>query len=160
MTSRKPVPAEPWRKAVLAAGVTLRQAVRNLDESAQQIALVVSEDGVLLGTLTDGDIRRGLLRGLDLDCAIDGLISREPLVVPEVMSRDTVLQLMQTNRIHQLPEVDRNHRSCLDCRRVGRGELRALSAAALQYHGDHGGRAWHAVAALCVECIVPSRCYP
>jgi dTDP-glucose pyrophosphorylase len=106
----KAVSAEPWRKAVLGPGATLRQAVRNLDESALQIVLVVSEDGALLGTLTDGDIRRGLLRGLDLNCVIDQLISREPLVVPEVIPRDTVLQLMQANKIHQLPVLDRNHR--------------------------------------------------
>jgi dTDP-glucose pyrophosphorylase len=103
-------PAQQWRKAVLPAGAALRDAVRNLDESGLQIVLVVADGDVLVGTLTDGDIRRGLLRGLDLNCAIDPLIARTPLVVPEVMPRETVLQLMQTNRIHQLPVVDRNHR--------------------------------------------------
>jgi dTDP-glucose pyrophosphorylase len=102
--------SERWRKAVLAAGSTLKQAIQNLDESALQIILVVAEQDVLLGTLTDGDIRRGLLRGLDLDSAIDPLMAREPLVVPEEMSGETVLQLMRTNRIHQLPVIDTRHR--------------------------------------------------
>jgi dTDP-glucose pyrophosphorylase len=88
----------------------LRQAIGNLDESALQIILVVSEQDVLLGTLTDGDIRRGLLRGLDLSCEIDSLMTREPLVVPEEMPPNTVLQLMQTNKIHQLPVVDQRRR--------------------------------------------------
>jgi dTDP-glucose pyrophosphorylase len=101
---------ERWRKAVLAAGSTLKQAIHNLDKSALQIILVVAEQDVLLGTLTDGDIRRGLLRGLDLDAAIDPLMTREPLVVPEEMPWETVLQLMRTNRIHQLPVVDERHR--------------------------------------------------
>ena len=99
-----------WRKALLPPTSTLQQAIRNLDESALQIILVVSEQDVLLGTLTDGDIRRGLLRGLDLNCAIDSLMTREPLVVPEEISRSTVIQLMQTNRIHQLPVVDKERR--------------------------------------------------
>lgn len=99
-----------WRKALLPPTSTLQQAIRNLDESALQIILVVSEQDVLLGTLTDGDIRRGLLRGLDLNCAIDSLMTREPLVVPEEISRSTVIQLMQTNRIHQLPVVDKGRR--------------------------------------------------
>jgi dTDP-glucose pyrophosphorylase len=101
-------PAKNWRKARLPPSATLRDAIRNLDESALQIILVVSERDILLGTLTDGDIRRGLLRGLDLGAPIDSLMTREPLVVPEQIPRKTVVQLMQTNRIHQLPIVNQD----------------------------------------------------
>jgi hypothetical protein len=55
---------------LLPADATVQQAIRNLDDSALQIALVVSPGGALLGTITDGDIRRGLLRGLDLNSQI------------------------------------------------------------------------------------------
>jgi dTDP-glucose pyrophosphorylase len=89
---------------------TLKEAIRNLDESALQIILVVSAEEVLLGTLTDGDIRRGLLRGLEMSCAIDSLMTREPLMVPEGIPLKAVMQLMQTNRIHQLPVVDARRR--------------------------------------------------
>ncbi len=99
-----------WRKALLHAGATLQQAIRNLDESAVQIVLVLSTDGVLLGTITDGDIRRGLLRGLTLDSPIDTIVYGEPLVVPPQMGRETVLQLMHANRIRQLPVVDEGRR--------------------------------------------------
>ncbi len=104
------IPVESWRKALLSAGATMQQAIRILDEAGLQIALVVSGDGVLLGTLTDGDIRRGLLRGLDMNKSIDSIIHHEPLVVPPQLGRDTVLQLMQANKIHQLPVVDENRR--------------------------------------------------
>lgn len=97
---------ESWHHAILHEGATLQQAIRNLDESGLQIAMVVTSDGVLLGTITDGDIRRGLLRGLDLNSSAHEIIYREPLVVPPQLDRDTVLQLMQTNKIHQLPVVD------------------------------------------------------
>lgn len=99
-----------WRNALLPADATLQQAIRNLDESGLQIVLVVSPDEILLGTLTDGDIRRGLLRGLDLQSPLTSIIKREPLVVPPEMSRDTVLQLMHANRVHQLPVVDETRR--------------------------------------------------
>jgi dTDP-glucose pyrophosphorylase len=95
---------------LLPATATLQEAIRNLDESALQIILVVSAEDVLLGTLTDGDIRRGLLRGLDMSCAIDSLMTREPLVVPEGIAHNTVAQLMQMNKIHQLPVVDHRRR--------------------------------------------------
>lgn len=104
-------PAElGWRKALLPANATLQQAIRNLDESALQIILIVTEQDQLLGTLTDGDIRRGLLRGLDLNGPIESLMTRDPLVVPEEIPRKTALQLMQMNKIRQLPVVDARRR--------------------------------------------------
>ena len=102
--------AEPWRKALLAAEATVQDAIRSLDRSAVQIALVVSADGKLVGTVTDGDIRRGLLRGLGFDSSIDPIIHREPLVVPPQLGRETVLQLMQANKIRQVPVVDEARR--------------------------------------------------
>ena len=60
-----------WRRAVLPADATIQQAIRNLDQVAIKIVLVVTENGELDGTISDGDIRRGLLRGLDLNSPID-----------------------------------------------------------------------------------------
>ncbi len=100
--------SELWRKTLLPASATLQQAIRSLNETSLQIVLVMSSDGALLGTLTDGDIRRGLLRGLDLNSQIETIIRRDPLVVPPQLGRDTVLQLMRANKIHQLPIVDDN----------------------------------------------------
>jgi len=97
-----------WRKALISAESSLQEAIRNLNDSSLQIALVASPDGSLLGTLTDGDIRRGLLRGLDLTSPIDSIIQRNPLVAPPQLGRDIVLQLMKANKIRQLPIVDAN----------------------------------------------------
>jgi dTDP-glucose pyrophosphorylase len=102
----EPKAQKDWRKTLLPAGSNLQQAIRNLDESALQIVLVVSPEGALLGTITDGDIRRGLLRGLNLDSSIDGIINREPMVAPPEMSRSMVQELLRSNKIRQLPVVD------------------------------------------------------
>lgn len=102
--------SKDWRKAVLAESSNLQQAIRCLNESSFQIALVVLPNGVLQGTLTDGDIRRGLLRGLGLESPIDSLVNHDPLVVPPQLGREIALQLMRANRIHQLPVVDENRR--------------------------------------------------
>jgi dTDP-glucose pyrophosphorylase len=95
-----------WRKTLLPADAFLQDAIRNLDESALQIILVVSADGSLVGTITDGDIRRGLLRGLDMNSPIDSIIHRAAMVVPPQMSREMVLHLMQANVLNALPVVD------------------------------------------------------
>ncbi len=95
-----------WRKTRLPASACLQQAIQNLDESALQIVLVVDQANRLVGTITDGDIRRGLLRGLTMSSAIESVIHRNPLVVPPAMPYDAVLQLMLANNIRQLPIVD------------------------------------------------------
>jgi dTDP-glucose pyrophosphorylase len=94
----------------LRSDASVQQAIRNMNESGAQISLVVAEDGKLLGTITDGDIRRGLLGGLNLQSCIEPIIHRDALVVPREMGHDTVLQLMRANRIHQLPIVDEARR--------------------------------------------------
>lgn len=97
-----------WRKALLPTTANLQDAVRSLDKSTLQIVLVVSGNDVLVGTITDGDIRRGLLNGLTLSSSIDTVVRKDPMVVPPDFGRELVLQLMQTNKIHQLPVVDEN----------------------------------------------------
>ena len=97
---------ENWQHAVLTENATIQQAIQNLDQVALQIVLVVDDQNKLIGTLSDGDIRRGLLRGLNLQSPIDSVIFRNPLVVPESLQRDLVLQLMTVNKIRQIPIVN------------------------------------------------------
>jgi dTDP-glucose pyrophosphorylase len=99
-----------WRQALLTSNATLEQAVRSLDQSATKIVLIVSESGELLGTVSDGDIRRGILRGLGMESSIESVIQRNPLVVPPEMARDLVLQLMVANKVQQIPVVDEQRR--------------------------------------------------
>ncbi len=98
-----------WRQAILPANVTIQQAISNLDQVAIKIVLVVNVAGELEGTISDGDIRRGLLKGLDLNSLITNAIHRNPLVVPPEMGRDMVMQLMVANKIQQIPVVDEHH---------------------------------------------------
>lgn len=88
---------------------TIGQAIRNLNETSIKIVLVASKAGAIEGTLSDGDIRRGILKGLDLNSSISSIIRRNALVVPQEMKRELVMQLMLANKIHQIPIVDDQH---------------------------------------------------
>jgi dTDP-glucose pyrophosphorylase len=95
-----------WMNAILPLNSTINEAIKNLDHSAIKIILIVDEFGRLKGTLSDGDIRRGLLKGLNLDSPIINLINTHPLVVPPIVSRDLVVHLMTANKIQQIPVID------------------------------------------------------
>lgn len=99
-----------WREALLSSAATLEQAIQCLNNTGIQIVLIVDETGNFVGTVTDGDIRRGLLRGLNLNSPIETVVLKSPLVVPPQMKSDMVAHLMRANRIHQLPVVDESRK--------------------------------------------------
>lgn len=101
---------ELWSQAILPVNSTIQQAIRNLDQIGIKISMVVNEAGELEGTISDGDIRRGLLKGLDLNSPITSVIHRNALVVPPEMGRDMVIRLMFANKIQQIPVVDEHNR--------------------------------------------------
>ena len=104
------LPEQHWPQAILPANATIRQAIQNLNDVAIRIVLVVDSTGKLEGTVADGDIRRGLLLGLDLASPLASVVHRNPLVVPPQMAREQVQQLMQANDCHQIPIVDQSQR--------------------------------------------------
>ncbi|OZB49336.1 MAG: nucleotidyl transferase [Polynucleobacter sp. 39-45-136] len=98
-----------WRRAILPSSTTLAHAIQILNEVAIKIVMVVNEDGCLEGTISDGDIRRGLIKGLNLESSIKNILHRNALVVPPDMGRDLVMQLMVVNKIQQIPIVNERH---------------------------------------------------
>ena len=101
---------EVWRRAVLKEDSIISDAIHSLNDSGMKIVLVLDKANRLIGTISDGDIRRGLLSGLDLTSHIRNIIHRNALVAPLEMGRDTVLQLMAANNIQQIPIVDDEHK--------------------------------------------------
>ncbi|HKQ13580.1 MAG TPA: nucleotidyltransferase family protein [Steroidobacteraceae bacterium] len=95
-----------WQRAILPATASIRDAIHTLNEVAIRIVLISGPDGQLEGTVSDGDLRRGLLRGLTLASPVTEVVQRSPLVVPEGMGRELILQLMTANKIQQIPVVD------------------------------------------------------
>jgi dTDP-glucose pyrophosphorylase len=95
-----------FERTLVRAEATLREAMRSLEESGLQIALVVTPSRRLEGTITDGDIRRALLAGSSLDAPLDGHINTECFTVSVGAARADVLELMAARHIAQIPEVD------------------------------------------------------
>ena len=84
----------------------LVDALRSLERSGIEIALIVDDDDRLVGTLTDGDIRRALLREAPLDSPLAPYIQRDFTVVGPETGRAEVLDLMRARTFGQIPIVD------------------------------------------------------
>jgi dTDP-glucose pyrophosphorylase len=85
---------------------TIREALKIIDNGAMQIALVVDENDKLLGTLTDGDIRRGLLKNLALHDVIESIIYETPTVAKLGDTKEEILKMALAKKLHQIPILD------------------------------------------------------
>lgn len=93
-------------KIVVSRGASIRAAMEAIEGGAVGIALVVAADGKLLGTVTDGDIRRAILRGASLETPVSCHMQRQFTAVPPSASRAEVLDLMRARSLEQIPIVD------------------------------------------------------
>ena len=95
-----------WKSFLLSTDDSLRRALEVIDSGGERFALVVNESGKLLGVVTDGNVRRGLLRGQDLNSTVQTIMTASPLTVgPSTDRRDACELLRRSNLLH-LPVVD------------------------------------------------------
>lgn len=93
---------------VLRPSAKVRDAMEAIDRGQRQIALVVDAESRLIATITDGDVRRGLIRGVALDAPVKDVMQTEFTALGDDQSRETALRLMREHSFHQIPIVDPN----------------------------------------------------
>lgn len=93
-------------ETVISESSSLRTAMEVMDRGSLEIVLVADADGTLLGTLTDGDIRRAILSGASLGDAVSGFMQRHFTAVGPSAGRTEVLDLMRARSLQQIPIVD------------------------------------------------------
>jgi dTDP-glucose pyrophosphorylase len=89
---------------------SVRRAIKAIEVSREKIALVVDADRRLLGTVTDGDIRRAILRGVDLDDPVNTVMNAHPTVAHLGQSQAEIIASMRHHRLRHMPVVDENRR--------------------------------------------------
>jgi dTDP-glucose pyrophosphorylase len=99
-----------WKKVLISESTSIREAIKVIDEGALQIALVVDNNGRLLGTITDGDVRRGILKGIALEDSAARIMNSTPTVAHTQDSRDEILKRLHQKSLHQVPVLDQEDR--------------------------------------------------
>jgi len=87
---------------------SIKEALQIINNGAMQIAIVTDENDKLIGTITDGDIRRGLLKNLSLDDSIEEIIFKAPTVCKLEDTKEQILDVAVSKKLHQIPIVDRD----------------------------------------------------
>lgn len=96
---------------------SLSNIIEMLNASSAGIVVMVDEDGRLLGTITDGDVRRAVLHGCEMTESAEEVLGHKdaespqtPISAPVGADEATILTLMTENRLHQVPLVDADGR--------------------------------------------------
>ncbi len=95
-----------WRKVLLDSRVDVTTAAEVLTSSSMRIVLVVDKENRLLGTITDGDIRRALMAGSAMSSLATSVMQKNPIAVNQGDSRRKALQIMREKDLLHLPVLD------------------------------------------------------
>jgi dTDP-glucose pyrophosphorylase len=100
-------------RLTISTEATILEALQAMEAGGEAIVFVRDESGRVIGTLTDGDIRRAILRGAGLDSrSIPAAMRRDFVAVPPEAGRAEVLDLMRARKIEQIPVLDADGRLC------------------------------------------------
>ncbi|MBL51827.1 MAG: nucleotidyltransferase [Candidatus Marinimicrobia bacterium] len=99
------------KNILVKANITIREAMKHLDQTAEKCLLVIDDNLFLLGTLTDGDLRRSILSGIKFSNDISSSFNTNPTILVENnFNNEDAKKLLQTLKIDLIPIVDDNNR--------------------------------------------------
>lgn len=92
-----------WTKTIVNPTASLRDVMTSIDKAELQIALVLDSQKRLLGVITDGDIRRALLKGSSLESFAHEIMSKKPFTLSNELQPSAIYKLMREKDIHHIP---------------------------------------------------------
>ena len=95
-----------WNEILLKPNDTLETAIQILHAGGKRIALVVDENNKLSGTVTDGDIRRALIKHVTMDCSVKEVMNNAPSTALASESSDLIMSKMKRRDLLSIPLVD------------------------------------------------------
>lgn len=97
-----------WQKTLLSESSTIKQALEIINSEALRVAVVVDQKQKLLGMISDGDIRRGLLNDLILSDSVVKVMNSSPIVAKSGASKEALVELMEQKQILSVPLIDQD----------------------------------------------------
>lgn len=99
-----------WQKSLVKPTATLRQCMQAINQNiVYKIAVVIDENSIIKGVITDGDIRRALLDGRNIETNAFDIMNKNPFTISETSGSETIKNLMMAKGISSLPVVNSNN---------------------------------------------------
>jgi dTDP-glucose pyrophosphorylase len=97
-------------KVTLIIPANVKDAVIKLNNSGLKILCVVNKNNKLLGTISDGDIRRSLLKNIKLTETVEKVLNKKPITIYEDKDFLKVNEILNKNKISGIPVIDKNNK--------------------------------------------------
>ena len=97
-----------WHKTLLGAESSIRDALRVIDHESLRIAIITDDEKHILGVVTDGDIRRGLLRGISINESVTKIMNCKPKTANFDSSKEELLGFMEKFKLLSIPILDKD----------------------------------------------------
>lgn len=98
--------AHNWQNVLISSNDSIQQAIEVIDKEGLRVALVVDKQTRLLGIVTDGDVRRGLVRHLSLDNPVKDIMNTTPKIGSICDSKAKLLAIMEEFDLLQIPIIE------------------------------------------------------
>lgn len=99
-----------WQAALIGPDANFRDALKAIDATGAGMALIVDAERRLIGALSDGDLRRALIRGAGLEDSAVSAANLEPLCIDQHQDRAATLAMLRAHSLRQLPVLDDERR--------------------------------------------------
>lgn len=98
-----------WSEVLVSEDVSIFHAIEIIDRGAVGIAIIVDNDRRLQGVVTDGDIRRAILKNIPMDSFVREIMNKNPKFVYVGQQKSDIIKMMNDYSIKHLPIVDHQH---------------------------------------------------
>ena len=88
---------------------TIKDTIEAINNGSIRLAIVVDNENRLLGTISDGDIRRAILKGKQLNDKIDTIYNKNPFFITHNYNRQKLISFCKKNKIYQIPVVNKKN---------------------------------------------------
>lgn len=95
-----------WKNILVSPFTTIQDVLVIIDNEALKLALVVDETQKLLGTVSDGDIRRALINGKALTTVVSEIMSTSPSTVNRYTSKAEIIEILKRKELVSIPVID------------------------------------------------------
>lgn len=95
-----------WTETLVDAGTPILKAIETINRGSLQVALVVDDNRRLLGMITDGDVRRAILKNISLDSPVEAIMTRNFTTASITDSTSDILTRMRSRGLRHIPVID------------------------------------------------------